>query len=281
MPDSIAPSAAPSRRPSLPTARPSVITSRRASIATATSTSPTHSSQHASPSLSRKSSVSLSTASTSSTANTARGSRSHSISKAQHPHAAAAKPLVQLPPYVQFINAYMPSQPLSHHPTGGAASASPFLSSPLYTLTPHETSLLFQHYITPAATSTAAGIIPKHSLARTDFAALVLDWLQQLRRRASDGSLTTAGGGGSRPATAAGAGVVLESVVAAIDAVIAEVGAVADQLFTTLDANGNECVERDEFKLFLASVDALVGGRIRAEWKRAIVVPRLKAIAAL
>ena len=66
-----------------------------------------------------------------------------------------------------------------------------------------------------------------------------------------------------------------------MDSLIASGTEIADTVFRMLDTNQNERIERDEFKLFLATVDAVVGGRIRAEWKRAIIVPRLRAVAAL
>ena len=75
--------------------------------------------------------------------------------------------------------------------------------------------------------------------------------------------------------------VVLDGVNAVMDSVISDSITIAKELFDMLDSNNNDRVERDEFKLFLASVDMVVGGRIRAEWKKAIILPRLKAIAAL
>ena len=289
MPDSAATYAASSRRPSLLTTRPSVATSRRTSISTAAD-SPSHSghSTHRPvPALSRRSSISLTA--TGSTASTAR-SRSHSISKGQPQLSSTttSKPVHQ-PAYVHFIDAYNPSQ--QPHDGSGASGqqSSPFLSSPLYTLTPHETSLLFQHYTTPPTTThitTSQPLPPVHTLTRDEFTALVIDWLQQLKRKSNDSTreLSIVGQHNNntthidRPLTA---GVVLDGVIAAIDTAIADGSTVAEHLFGILDTNGNERIERDEFKLFLATIDTIVGGSIRAEWKKAIVVPRLRAIAAL
>ena len=266
MPDSAAPSAAPSRRPSLPSSRPSAHPSRRPST-TGAASSPTHASQQATPALSRKSSTSTSApsqATTSTTTATPARSRAHSVSKSAAT-ATTTKP-VYLPPYVHFINSYTPLQPTSQ----SSPSSSPFHSSTLYTLTPHETTLLFQHYTTAAASATKASPTASHSLGRDEFAALVLDWLQQLRRRGVESA--TAGEHG---------GVVLDGVNGVIDGLIASSAELAGQLFTMLDTNCNERIERDEFKLFLASVDSVVGARIRAEWKKAVIVPRLKALAGL
>ena len=174
-------------------------------------------------------------------------------------------------------------------------ASSPFLSSPLYTLTPHETTLLFQHYTSTTApqrahhtaVTTTAQQSPSPSphnntngasLTRAQFTALFHDWLYQLRRKQLDTTdLTT-----TDTATQTDNNTTqLSGVYAAIDAVVAEAGEVAERLFVMLDVNGNERVEREEFKLFLACVDTVVGARIRAEWKRAVIIPRLKALAAL
>ena len=152
------------------------------------------------------------------------------------------------------IGAYAAS--LSAAPASSAAFASPLASSPLYSLSPHSVSLLFASYAESGADSQAVGPASFQALW-ADFAAALLAGVK------AKGLLELSG---------------------RLERWLQEDGGAegwSARLFSALDTRGTGRVEREEFRAFLPLVDAQLGERLRREWKRATVVPRLHDLANL
>ena len=207
-----------------PSASPSVAASRRPSVLT-------------SPSLS------LATSSPSPV-------RAPSMSLQQHKgsvHHVSSGP----PGYVSGLQAFTCalSQPTLRY-------ASPFSTSTIYALSPHEAQLLFQSYHSSGADANGLPLSAFLCLLRDVLqavqAGLVSRGLGELSERVADWLVEWGG-----------------------------VEGLGGRLFAEMDRQSKGRLEAEELSVFLLCIDQLLGERLRREWKRKVVLHRLWDIARL
>ena len=158
----------------------------------------------------------------------------------------------RLPQYAQSIEALAAalSSPASAPSSSSGPFVSPFSTSQsLYSITPHETSVLFAPF-------TAA---PHTHLTLPALQSLLSAFLSSLRGSLSQRELPITSLPSSAEAEAA----------------------LAERLLAVLDRDGDGRVDGDDMQLFLQRVDEIIGEQMRRDWKRKVVIARLQEIAGL
>ena len=169
------------------------------------------------------------------------------------PRARSASVKDKAPPaYLQSILAY--SDSLTTPPVTPFIST--FMQSSVYSLSPHELALLFQGY---------SGNAGAQGVGVAEFSALVTDYLRSV----------TAG------LEEKGLGELAAKVMEWVGEGEGGVEGWVSRLFSAMDRRGVGRVENEEFGAFLPLVDEKIGERLRREWKRSVVVPKLMELALL
>ena len=175
-----------------------------------------------------------------------------------------------IPPSAACVQAFAASLSVP-----SAQWSSPFACSPLYALTPHELSLLFAAHAAQRGhghghgqpgrrSSTPSTQSTQYALQPPAFAALLADFVQAVQARLAQRGLP--------------------ELAARVSGWVEEDGgvdALAARLFAQLDRAGSGRLEREHFAAFLENFDLAIGERLRREWKRSVVLPRLLALAAV
>ena len=172
------------------------------------------------------------------------------------PRPSLPSSLPSSPPYLSSIESYGESLSVPTTPF-----VSSFTASVVYSLTPHELSLLFQSY--NGDTTGEPG--DSQGVGLTEFSALVKDFLDSLRRGLEEKGL----------------GVLSARVTEWVSGGEGGVEGWVGRLFSEMDRRGSGRVGREDFTAFLPLVDQKIGEQLRREWKKTVVLPQLMRIALL